>query len=172
MYYEGVIKVMEKQLVFIGGPPGVGKSTVAKILLNELQNSAWLDGDGLWRMNPFVVNDITKKMVKNNIKYVLDSFLLARFSTILFSWVLHLDSIVDEINCAIKSDEYFFRHFTLVCDEAILRERIVSDDGRKTDISLALDRLHKARSVNSEIIDTSGKSPQDVAGLLKTKMIS
>ncbi|KIX12464.1 hypothetical protein X474_19220 [Dethiosulfatarculus sandiegensis] len=122
-------------------------------------------------MNPFNVNDKTKDMVITNIQFVLNSFLSGSYSTVIFTWVLHLDSIVELIRSAIRYDHNFF-HFTLVCDEKILQERINSDNERTTDICLALDRLQKSRLVNSEIIDTSKYSPFSIANFLKTKIIS
>ena len=55
-------------LVFIGGAPGVGKSTVANELLSRAGNSVWLDGDDLWRVQPFIVNEVTKDMVEKNME--------------------------------------------------------------------------------------------------------
>ena len=163
---------MKKRLVFIGGPPGVGKSTVAKILLNELEDCAWLDGDDVWRMSPFIVNTKTKTMVENNIKFVLNSFLSAHYSNILFTWVLHSNSIVDTLISELDKAEFELLHFSLVCDETALTDRIKSDHGRATDIPLALGRLRKVQSVNSEQIDTTGKSPNHIANLLKNRIIS
>ena len=39
----------------IGGPMGVGKSTVSRILRDRLDNSVLLDGDWCWDMHPFRV---------------------------------------------------------------------------------------------------------------------
>ena len=41
------------ELVFLGGPPAVGKSTVAPLLAKSLGDCAWLDGDDVWRMSLF-----------------------------------------------------------------------------------------------------------------------
>lgn len=44
---------MRKKLIIIGGVPGVGKTTVAELLKNALQNAVWLDGDWCWMMHPW-----------------------------------------------------------------------------------------------------------------------
>ncbi|MBA3031115.1 MAG: AAA family ATPase [Desulfobacteraceae bacterium] len=44
----------KQKLIFIGGPPGVGKTTVTRLVLGELNHSIRVDGDELWfHMNPF-----------------------------------------------------------------------------------------------------------------------
>jgi len=82
-------------LILIGGAPGVGKSTVARKIFTHLDNCVWLDGDNLWRMNPFIVNEKTKQMVERNIHYVLRSFIKEDFSYVLFTWVLHLNQLLN-----------------------------------------------------------------------------
>jgi 2-phosphoglycerate kinase len=163
---------MRKKLIFIGGAPGVGKSTAAGLLLNDLNNSVWLDGDDLWRMNPFIVDGNTKRMVEKNISFVLNSFLKGHFSYILFTWVLHLDSITHTILSSLEQDDFDFMHFTLTCDEKTLKDRISNDAGRTTDSSLAIKRLNESRKVKSLKIDTADKTPLEIASALKNKVIS
>ena len=87
-----------KNLYIIGGTMGVGKTTTCRILKNQLKNSAFLDGDWCWDMNPFSVTDETKKMVLDNICYVLNNFIKCSiFENIIFCWVLHEQSIIDTI---------------------------------------------------------------------------
>jgi hypothetical protein len=162
---------MSEKLIFIGGAPGIGKSTVAGLLLNNLYDSVWLDGDDLWRMNPFVVDDNTKRMIEKNISFVLNSFLNGHFSYIIFTWVLHLDSITDTILSGFDRAEFDFMHFTLTCDEKTLRDRISNDAGRRTDLSLAINRLNESKKVKSSKIDTVNKTPSEIAEILKAKII-
>jgi ABC-type cobalamin/Fe3+-siderophores transport system ATPase subunit len=129
------------KLITIGGAPGVGKSTVAKILLNQMDNSVWLDGDDLWRMHPFVVDSIKEEMVEKNIQYVLQSFLETGFSFIIFSWVLHDNSIVKRILSTLGKFTFDLRLFTLLCDEDTLKSRITLDSSQTTDTELAIKRL-------------------------------
>jgi predicted ABC-type ATPase len=85
------------KLVFVGGAPGVGKSSVARELLARLRECVWLDGDDLWRMHPFVVNDTATNMVEHNIQSVLLSFIRTGFSVVIFTWVLHDKAIIDRL---------------------------------------------------------------------------
>ena len=163
---------MSKKLIFIGGAPGVGKSTVARLLLNDLENCVWLDGDDLWRMNPFIVDDSTKKMVENNISFVLNSFIQAQFSYIIFTWVLHMDSIVNAILSSIDLSGYDFRHYALTCDEKTLKERHSIDVDRATDFLLAVKRLEQSKDGKSLKIDTVGKTPLELATILRNEIKS
>ena len=61
---------MSIKLIFIGGASGIGKSTVTVLLLKNLKNCVLLDGDDLWRMNPFKVDENSKAMVEKNIRFV------------------------------------------------------------------------------------------------------
>ena len=79
---------MTTRLIFIGGPPGIGKSTVARELLERMDDGVWLDGDDLWRTKSFKVTESRIRMVEANIQFVLRSFLREGFVNILFTWIL------------------------------------------------------------------------------------
>lgn len=66
-----------KQLYIIGGTMGVGKTTICQKLKKELSNCVFLDGDWCWDANPFLVNEETKKMVMQNICFMLNQFYTA-----------------------------------------------------------------------------------------------
>ena len=163
---------MNKKLIFIGGAPGIGKSTVAGLLLKDLDNGVWLDGDDLWRMNPFLVDENTKAMVEKNIVFVLNSFLKEHFSYILFTWILHSDSIKDLILSGLGQADFDFMHFTLICDEKTLKERLSIDVQRSTDHSLAIKRLEQSINGKSLKIDTVNKTPSEIATILINRIIS
>ena len=64
-----------KKLIIINGVPGVGKTAVCKKLYKQILGSVWLDGDWCWMMNPFIVTKENKKMVEDNIVFILRNFL-------------------------------------------------------------------------------------------------
>ena len=87
-----------KRLYLVGGTMGVGKTTVCQQLKLELNNSVFLDGDWCWDANPFLVTEETKKMVVDNIAYLLNNFLsCSAYENIIFCWVMHEQSIIDSI---------------------------------------------------------------------------
>ncbi len=151
------------KLVFIGGAPGVGKSTVCGEILGRTEDAAWLDGDDLWRMQPFIVNETTKNMVERNIQFVLRSFLRARFAYVFFTWVLHDQAIVDRLLEGLDSEPFQFLMFALVCDGPTLLARLSQDPERTTDKELALERLRQTQLLSTVKIDTVGREPRAVA---------
>ncbi len=79
-----------KNVYIIGGTMGVGKSTVSKILKEKLNNSIFLDGDWCWDAHPFQVTEETKRMVLQNICFLLNQFIhCSAYRNIVFCWVLH-----------------------------------------------------------------------------------
>jgi broad-specificity NMP kinase len=160
------------KLVFIGGAPGVGKSSVARELLDRLDHCVWLDGDDLWRMHPFVVNDTTTNLVEHNIQFVLRSFIQTKFSTVIFTWVLHKKSIVDRLIQGVGDLPFQFFMFTLTCDEGTLTSRLSFRTSHTTNIDLALQRLRQTLSIDSLKIDTIGKEPRVVAEEIIKKLFA
>lgn len=87
-----------KNFILIGGPMGVGKTAASRLLQRQLPGCAFLDGDWCWDMRPFVVTDETRAMVMDNICHVLGNFLRCSvFENIVFCWVMHEQSILDEL---------------------------------------------------------------------------
>ena len=64
-----------KHLYLIGGPMGVGKTTVCQQLKQTLPYSVFLDGDWCWDASPFQVTPETRAMVLDNICHLLNNFL-------------------------------------------------------------------------------------------------
>lgn len=151
------------KLIFITGAPGVGKTELARRLFTRLHNSAWLDGDDVWRMNPFRVDDSTIALAHSNIESVLRNYLAAGFSYVIFSWVMHQQSIIDRILKGLEGLEYELFVFTLVCDDATLVSRLGSHATR-TKIELAIERLRQSRGIETTKIETTGRQPEDIAG--------
>lgn len=102
---------------------GVGKTATCQALNRALAHSVWLDGDWCWKMHPFVVNDENKKMVIDNITYLLRNFLSNQlFEYVVFSWVIHLEYIYDAILDALDGLPFDVVKITLMCSEETLKK--------------------------------------------------
>lgn len=64
-----------KNLIFVNGIRGAGKTTLCRELKKLLAPSVFLDGDWCWDMEPFSVTDETRRMVMDNIQTLLNRFL-------------------------------------------------------------------------------------------------
>jgi hypothetical protein len=146
-----------QQLIFVGGPPGVGKTATCSLLYRRLTDSIYVDADDLWcRMNPFRVDPITVSMVERNVGAVLRNFLGAGFHYVILGWVLHQEDIVGRILGALDDVQFSFSWVTLVCEEHVLRQRWASTHTFGSDEEHSLRRLREARQLAHTChIDTS-----------------
>lgn len=157
-----------KNLYLIGGTMGVGKTTVCKILKEELQDSVFLDGDWCWNMHPFQVTEETKSMVLDNICHLLNNFLhCSAYKNVIFCWVMHRQEILDEILSALDTDKAVVHCISLLCEEEALVHRIKEDIARgvreEAVIEKSLAYLPLYRKMTTQKIDTSNLDAGEVA---------
>lgn len=160
-----------KTLYLIGGTMGVGKTTVSQILKKRLPNAVYLDGDWCWDASPFQVTEETKSMVLDNICYLLTNFLkCSAYENIVFSWVMHEQTIIDNILAKLPLSDCKVRTISLLCDEENLRERLEKDIStgiRTADVvERSLARIPLYPRLNTEKIDTNGKNAENVADMI------
>lgn len=107
---------------------GIGKTTISQQLKRKLPNSVFLDGDWCWDASPFQVNDETKKMVMENICFLLNQFIHCNsYENIIFCWVMHEQSIIDEILSFLDTTACDVKVISLICDKETLTSRINQD---------------------------------------------
>lgn len=117
-----------KKLYLIGGPMGVGKTTISQLLKKQLNNSVFLDGDWCWDSHPFQVTDETKNMVIDNISYLLNNFIkCSAYKNIIFCWVMHEQSIIDNILLKLDTSLCDVKVISLVCNIDELQKRLLND---------------------------------------------
>lgn len=114
-----------KRLYLIGGTMGVGKTSVCRVLEKKLNNSVFLDGDWCWDSSPFRVTEETKKMVLQNISFLLNQFLhCSAYDNVIFCWVMHEQSIIDAVLNILDVSGCDVKTVSLVCTEDDLRKRL------------------------------------------------
>jgi gluconate kinase len=152
---------MKSKLILIGGEAWTGKSTCAEILYKELHNSAWLDGDDVWRVNPWSADDPRLRTSDINMAFVLQTYLQSKFDyVILSSIVLSVPSITERILQRIHGVDYELVSFTMMCDERTLIHRAKQRDQNLIPNFLVLDQT-KTLS-NTIKINTANTNPDDV----------
>lgn len=160
-----------KRLILIGGPMGVGKTCVCRQLQKRLPSNVFLDGDWCWEMKPFQVTEETKRMVMENIHFLLGQFLrCSAYENILFCWVMHQNAILQEVLSGLDLRGIEVRCFTLMADAQSLTRRVLGDVAAGLRDSAALEKslryLECCQELNTEKMDTSGLSAQQVAEVI------
>ncbi len=166
-----------KKLYLIGGTMGVGKTTVCQELKINLDSSVFLDGDWCWDSHPFCVTNETKSMVLDNICYVLNNFIhCSVYENIIFCWVMHQQSIIDEIISHLDVKECQIIPISLVCDERTLKQRLLKDvqEGKREESILlrSVERIPLYNQLNTIKIDTTKKSISEIVNDIKESGLS
>ncbi len=157
-----------KTLYIIGGTMGVGKTTVCRQLQKKLNNCVFLDGDWCWDMRPFTVTEETKAIVLDNICHLLNNFLgCSAYENILFCWVLHEQSILDDILSRLNTDNCRLLCISLLCSPEALTARLNKDISaglRQPDVlPRSLARIPLYQKLNTIKIDVSWLSAEEAA---------
>ena len=160
-----------KNLILINGTMGAGKTATSRQIQKMLPKCVFLDGDWCWDASPFIVTDETKNMVQNNIGYLLNNFLnCSAYENVIFCWVMHEESIIDEILSIVQHNDYHLFKFSIVCTEEALISRIKRDveNGIRSEflIGRSITRLQKYNQMDTQKIDTTDISPEQVAQLI------
>lgn len=163
-----------KTLYFIGGPIGVGKTTVSRELLRLLPRCAFLDGDWCWTMHPFTVTEETKAMVTDNIVHILGNFLrCSEFENVVFCWVMHQQQIIDGLLAQLPLEGVRFVNISLYCTPEALTERIRCDIAAglrdEAAIERALAYLPLYDALDSVKVDTTGLTAADIAARIAAR---
>ncbi|MBX3015870.1 MAG: hypothetical protein KF832_30400 [Caldilineaceae bacterium] len=150
---------MQQKLILLSGEAWTGKSTVARLLYSQLDNSAWLDGDDVWRVNPWRVDDPRLRNSDLNMAYILTNYLQSKFQyVILSSIVLCVDALRERIIRLIDYTDYAVIHITLLCDPTLLVQRAKTRDDNQ-EPTLLFHELSK--TIQGSIkLDTSTKRPE------------
>jgi hypothetical protein len=140
-----------------------------------LQPAVWLDGDWCWNMKPFSVTDETKTMVMDHITHLLRGFLnCSEYENVIFCWVMHEQSIIDEIVRRLDGAEFSLHAFSLTLSEATLQTRIQKDvqrGVRQPDVlERNLIRLPLYEALDTVKIDVSDITPRQAAERIRAML--
>ena len=160
-----------KNLIFINGTMGVGKTETSKKLLKKLPDCVFLDGDWCWYADPWIVNDETKSMAEQNMTYLLNNFLrCSAYENVIFCWVMHTESLIKRVQSWIKGSDHNLYKFSLICCENILKTRLKKDikAGLRENSILdrALERCPNYLEMSTTKIDVSDITPEQAADII------
>lgn len=162
--------MMEKRLIFLCGPSGVGKTTLCRELLKRTPGSAYVDSDPLRLMNPFVLSDETAPTVQRNLSCVLINYLqCSAVDTLIFSYGFHgrRREIFEGVMEDIAGQRFRFYPFLLTCGEAenVRRMRLDGRDEERIERALKVSRA-AYEGVPYPKIDVTNLSVQEAAALI------
>ena len=149
-----------KNIYLVGGTMGVEKTATCQILKKKWPDCVFLDGDWCWDMQPFRVTSETKKMVMENIYFMLNQFIrCSAYENIIFCWVMHEQAIIDEILSKLDTENCLVHTISLICDADELRKHLQKDIDagiRSEDvIQRSIARLGLYEKLDTEKIDVT-----------------
>lgn len=157
-----------KHVYLIGGPMGIGKSTICNQLNQDLDHSVFLDGDWCWNMDPFVVNQDTKNMVLDNITHCLNNFIhTPGIENIIFCWVMHKQDIIDQIIQKLDTEGVDIHLISLICEKEELIKRMLIDRRDNQTIRKSLQYLELYKDLDTQKIDVTTLDVQETIDKIK-----
>lgn len=157
-----------KHVYLIGGPMGIGKSTICNQLNQDLDHSVFLDGDWCWNMDPFIVNQDTKNMVLDNITHCLNNFIhTPGIENIIFCWVMHKQDIIDQIIQKLDTEGVDIHLISLICEKEELIKRMLIDRRDNQNIRKSLQYLELYKDLDTQKIDVTTLDVQKTIDKIK-----
>lgn len=157
-----------KHVYLIGGPMGIGKSTICNQLNQDLDHSVFLDGDWCWNMDPFIVNQDTKNMVLDNITHCLNNFIhTPGIENIIFCWVMHKQDIIDQIIQKLNTEGVDIHLISLICEKEELIKRMLIDRRDNQTIRKSLQYLELYKDLDTQKIDVTTLDVQKTIDKIK-----
>lgn len=135
-----------KNLLFLCGPNGIGKTTICKAIVQRLYRSAYVDSDPCRIMNPFVLNDETIPTIAKNISALIINYLdCPVVKTVVFSYGFHgrRKEVFEMVLKALSKADIHFIPFLLECGLEENINRMSMDNRSPEQIRRAIDESRK-----------------------------
>lgn len=159
-----------KNLLFLCGPNGIGKTTICKKIVEQSPGVAYVDSDPCRFMNPFILNETTIPTIAKNITDLIINYMACPIiNTVIFSYGFHgrRKEIFDIVMSNLEQVNYTFIPFLLWCDETENIRRMKTDNRSLQRIQIALDKSRKSFcDVKYPIINISKLTVSEASSLI------
>ena len=156
-----------KNLLFLCGPNGIGKTSICQEIVRQRAGCAYVDSDPCRVMNPFVLNDETIPTISKNISDLFRNYLdCPVVDTVIFSYGFHgrRREVFQNVLKALSGIEYHFIPFLLWCSEEENVRRMLIDRRDSERIQRTINESRKAfDDVDYPKIDLSDLSVSEAA---------
>ncbi len=164
------------KIILINGQAGAGKSSVAKSLLSELENSAYIDVDSLVSTNPWEFGAENDNLAIKNAVSLIHNFTSANFPNIIISGLTRNQQLLDRFTAQLNADaEIVFVWLSADEETRLSRKENRSRDRADTKEHFEfVDKLYpdidsiNVQNGKSVFIDTSLKTVQEVVAEIKS----
>ena len=156
-----------KNLLFLCGPNGIGKTTISKEIVRRLSNTAYVDSDPCRFMNPFVLSNETIPTIAKNISDLITNYMNCPvIDNVVFSYGFHgrRKEVFDLVMENLSEINYSFIPLLLWCSEDENIKRINTDNRSIDRIERTLNESRKAfNDITYPKIDISDFSVSEAA---------
>ena len=173
-----------KTLVLLGGPPGVGKTSVLHYLENNIPACGILDADDVWRVSSDIAVEQNRTIAHANVISAADGYLVAGCQTVIVSWVFARAALYEPLIHGLQNKIDQIKQIYLTADPETLSSRIRERRSKAAKaypqsveelIDYSLDRQALIASLPFQKIDTSHLSSEEVGrtllSLLESKIV-
>jgi len=142
-----VTEAKAKNLLFICGPNGIGKTTAARAIVQKCPGFAYVDSDACRVMNPFVLDDVTIPTVAQNIADMIRNYLRCpAVETVVFTYGFHgrRREVFARVMELLESEAYRFLPLLLCCGEEENIRRMAADVRSAERVRITLEHSRRA----------------------------